>query len=191
MLPAHASNQLFTRQVPAVLPLQRKQQKQSRVVPVLLSASFLLFLLATSALAFLLLDKRPVATTTKQAVTPVSHAAPPLPAIAVTPSALSFSAIQGTHPVSQSLTISNTGNAPLNWSATEDVNGSAFAPVSPKQRTVAPGKTAVITATLNITRAPARFISALITILDTDKRPRVPSHQAPVTILTQPGSKVS
>src|SRR5260370_26068143 len=71
--PAPPANQWFTELVPAVLPLPRKQQKQSRVVPVLLSASFLLFLLPPIALAFLLLDQRPVATTTKQAGTPASH----------------------------------------------------------------------------------------------------------------------
>ena len=189
--PAPPTNQWFTEPVPAVLPLSRKQQKQSRVVPVLLSASFLLFLLATSALAFLLLDKRPVATTTKQPVTHVSHAAPLLPAIAITPSALSFSAIQGTHPAPQSFTISNTGNAPLNWAATEDVKGSAFAPVSPKQGTIPPGKTAVITVTLNITGAPAGFINALITISDTDKGTRVPSQQVAITILNQAVINVS
>jgi len=176
---APPTNLWFTEPVPAVLPLPRKQQKQSRVVPVLLSASFLLFLLATSALAFLLLDKRPVATTTKQ------------PSMVVTPSALSFSAIQGTHPAPQSFTISNTGNAPLKWAAAEDVNGSAFAPVSPKQGTVAPDKTAVITVTPDITRAPAGFINALITISDTDKGTRVPSQQVAITILNQAVINVS
>ena len=177
--PAPPTNQWFTEPVPVVLPLPRKQQKQSRVVPVLLSASFLLFLLATSALAFLLLDKRPVATTTTQ------------PSMVVTPSALSFSAIQGTHPAPQSFTISNTGNAPLKWAAAEDVNGSAFAPVSPKQGTVAPDKTAVITVTPDITRAPAGFINALITISDTDKGTRVPSQQVAITILNQAVINVS
>ena len=176
---APPTNLWFTEPVPAVLPLPRKQQKQSRVVPVLLSASFLLFLLATSALAFLLLDKRPVATTTTQ------------PSMVVTPSALSFSAIQGTHPAPQSFTISNTGNAPLKWAAAEDVNGSAFAPVSPKQGTVAPDKTAVITVTPDITRAPAGFINALITISDTDKGTRVPSQQVAITILNQAVINVS
>jgi Viral BACON domain len=189
--PAPPTNQWFTEPVPAVLPLPRKQQKQSRVVPVLLSASFLLFLLATSALAFLLLDKRPVATTTKQAVTPVPHAAPLLPAIAITPSALSFSAIQGTNPAPQSFTISNTGNAPLNWAAMEDAKGLAFAPVSAKKGTIAPGKTAVITVTPDITRAPAGFINALITISDTDKGTRVQSQQVAITILNQAVINVS
>ncbi len=179
VMPAPLTNLWFTEPVPAVLPLPRKQQKQSRVVPVLLSASFLLFLLATSALAFLLLDKRPVATTTTQ------------PSMVVTPSALSFSAIQGTHPAPQSFTISNTGNAPLKWAAAEDVNGSAFAPVSPKQGTVAPDKTAVITVTPDITRAPAGFINALITISDTDKGTRVPSQQVAITILNQAVINVS
>ena len=191
VMPAPLANQWFTEPVPAVLPLPRKQQKQSRVVPVLLSASFLLFLLATSALAFLLLDKRPVATTTKQPVTHVSHAAPLLPAIAITPSALSFSAIQGTNPAPQSFTISNTGNAPLNWAATEDASGSAFALVSPKQGTIAPGKTSVITVTLNTTGAPAGFIDALITIFDTDKGTRVSSQQVAITILNQAVINVS
>jgi Viral BACON domain len=189
--PAPLTNQWFTEPVPAVLPLPRKQQKQSRVVPVLLFASCLLFLLATSVLAFLLLDKRPAATT--QAVTHVSHAAPLLPAIAITPSALSFSAIQGTNPAPQPFTISNKGNAPLNWAAAEDANGLAFAPVSPKQGTVAPGKTATLTVTPDVTRAPAGFINALITISDTHKGIPVGHQQVQVaiTILNQAVINVS
>ena len=192
--PAPPTNQWFTEPVPAVLPLPRKQQKQSRVVPVLLSASFLLFLLATSALAFLLLDKRPVATTTKQPVTHVSHAAPLLPAIAITPSALSFSAIQGTNPAPQSFTISNTGNAPLKWAAAEDVNGSAFAPVSPKQGIVAPGMATAVTVTPEVARVTAaEVIKAQITISDTDKGISVGHQQVQVaiTILNQAVINVS
>jgi hypothetical protein len=189
--PAPLTNQWFTEPVPAVLPLPRKQQKQSRFVPVLLSFSCLLFLLATSVLAFLLLDKRPVATTTKQAVSHVSHAAPLLPAIAIRPNVLSFSAIQGTNPAPQSFTISNTGNAVLNWAAAEDVNGAAFAPVSPKQGTVDPGKTATLTVTPDVTLAPAGVINALITISDTGKGTSVPSQQVAITILNQAVINVS
>ncbi len=191
--PAPLTNQWFTEPVPAVLPLPRKQQKQSRVVPVLLSFSCLLFLLATSVMAFLLLDKRPEATTTKQAVTHVSHAAPLVPAITITPSVLSFSAIQGTNPAPQPFTISNTGNAPLNWAAAEDENGLAFAPVSPQQGTVAPGKTVTITVKPDVTRAPAGFINAPITISYTDKGTPVGHQQVQVaiTILNQAVINVS
>jgi hypothetical protein len=191
--PVPLTNQWFTEPVPAVLPLPRKQQKQSRVVPVLLSFSCLLFLLATSVMAFLLLDKRPVATTTKQAVTHVSHAAPLLPAIAIAPNALSFSAIQGTNPAPQSFTIFNTGNAPLNWAAAEDANVAAFAPVSPQQGTVAPGKAVAITVTPDVARAPAGDINALITISYTGKGTSVGHQQVQVaiTILNQAVINVS
>lgn len=183
--PAPLAHQWFTGPVPAVLPLPRKHQKPSRVVPVLLFASFLLFLLATSVLAFLLLDKRPLVTTTQQPV-PAQ-----LPSMVVTPRALSFSAVQGTSPAQQSFTISNTGNAPLYWSATEDANGLAFAPVSPEHGTVAPGKTVVITVKPDVTRAPAGFINALVTISDTGKGRRLPSQRVAITILNQAVINVS
>src|SRR5258708_27918496 len=63
--------------------------------------------------------------------------------------------------------------------------------VSAKKGTVAPGKTAVITVTPDITRAPAGFINALIAISDTDKGTRVPSQQVAITILNQAVINVS
>lgn len=177
--PAPLANQWFTEPVPAVLPLPRKQQKQSRVVPVLLFASCLLFLLATSVLAFLLLDKRPVVTTTTQQG-PVSVSR--LPVMVISTSALSFSAIQGTNPARQSFSIFNMGNAPLNWMATEDTNGLTFAPVSPKQGVVAPGKTITITVTPNIAGAAVGVINALITIANTGKGTPVQSQKVHVEI---------
>src|SRR5258708_5203303 len=68
---------------------------------------------------------------------------------------------------------------------------SRVVPVSPKQGAVPPGKTAVITVTPDITRAPAGFISALITISDTDKGTRVQSQQVAITILNQAVINVS
>jgi len=111
----------------------------------------------------------------------------------ITTSALSFNTIQGTDPAPQSFTISNTGNAPLHWAATEDGNGEAFAPVSPKQGTVAPGKTVTVMVTPNVARATAGVINALITIADTDKGTLVPSQQVNVaiTILNQAVINVS
>lgn len=107
---------------------------------------------------------------------------PPAPAMLVKPGTLAFNTIQGTNPAPQSFTITDTGNAPLNWANTEDSNGAAFAPVSSKQGTLAPGQSVSITVTPDIAGATAGIINALITISDTDKGTPIHNQQVKVTI---------
>lgn len=108
--------------------------------------------------------------------------APPVPGLAVQPSTLSFSAIQGTNPAPQSFTIIDTGTAPLNWGITEDANGAAFARVSSTHATLAPGKSVTITVRPSVAGVSATVIHAVITVLDTDSGTPVKSQQVNVTI---------
>ncbi len=107
---------------------------------------------------------------------------PPSPAMVVKSNALAFSTIQGKDPAPQTFTITNTGNAPLNWAIAGDANAAAFAPVSPNRGALAPGKSAVITVKPNVAASTAGVIAGHITISDTDKGTPVQSQQVTVTI---------
>jgi len=96
--------------------------------------------------------------------------------------ALAFSAIQGNNPAPQTFTITNTGNAPLNWAITEDANATAFAPVSPSRGAISPGQSATVTVKPNIAGSTAGVITGQITISDTDKGTPVQSQQVTVRI---------
>lgn len=113
------------------------------------------------------------------AVTP-----PPVPGLAVQPSGgITFNSIQGQNPLPKSFSISNPGNAPLNWSITEDGNGASYAPVSAKQGTLAAGKSILITVMPSITQLNAATITAHITVSNTDPGTPVKSQQITVTFV--------
>ena len=107
---------------------------------------------------------------------------PPLPRLAVQPAGLNFNAILGQNPPAQSFTITNSGNAPMNWSIAEDSNGSTYAPVSQSQGTLPAAKSIVISVAPTITQASAGALNALITVTDTDAGAPVKSQQVKVTI---------
>ncbi|HEY6286608.1 MAG TPA: hypothetical protein VIX20_13170 [Ktedonobacteraceae bacterium] len=106
----------------------------------------------------------------------------PVPAMDVTPNALTFSAIQGTNPVQQSFTLANPGNAPLNWAITGDANATTFLSLSSKKGNVAPGSSVPITVTPNVVKLNAGVFNATITIQDTDKGTTVKSQKVVVKI---------
>lgn len=115
----------------------------------------------------------------------VSFTVNPLPAaaISVQPATLSFNTVTGSNPASQTFTITDTGNATLNWSLTEDQNGLNFAPASPTSGSVLPGKTSPpITVAPNVTQQSVGTITAVITIMDSDKGTTVQSQQVKVNI---------
>jgi hypothetical protein len=117
-------------------------------------------------------------------VVTLAVALPPTPALAVQPGGgLTFNSYQGQNPPLQSFTISNPGNALLNWGITEDTNGSAYAPVSATSGTLAAGKSIAISVTPSIAQLSAATIKALITVSDTDKGTTVKSQQVTVTFV--------
>jgi len=106
---------------------------------------------------------------------------PPVAKLAVTTNNLAFNAIQGQNPLPKSFTISNTGNAPLNWGIKEDANIAPIAPVSPSRGTLAPSGSIAITVTPMITQVTAGVVDGFITIVDTDAGSTVKSQQVKVT----------
>ncbi|MGH2495106.1 MAG: BACON domain-containing protein [Ktedonobacteraceae bacterium] len=106
---------------------------------------------------------------------------PPVAAIAISPGGLNFQALMGQSAPVQSFTITNSGNAPLNWGIVEDANGKTYAPVSPSSGTLAPSKSIAITVTPTISQAAAGTLNGLITVIDTDAGTPVKSQQVKVT----------
>src|SRR5260370_8398577 len=80
-------------------------------------------------------------------------------------------------------TITNIGNAPLNWAITEDANAAAYIPVTQMHSTLAPGQSAAITVSPDVTQASAGTINAVITVSDSDTGTAVQSQQVAVTIV--------
>jgi Viral BACON domain len=106
---------------------------------------------------------------------------PPVAKVAISPGGLSFHAIMGQNPRAQSFSLTNSGNAPLNWGILEDANGKTYAPVSQASGTLAPSKSVAITVVPSIAQAGAGTLNALITIIDTDAGTPVKSQQVKVT----------
>jgi Viral BACON domain len=107
---------------------------------------------------------------------------PPVAKVAIQPGGLNFRTIQGQDPPAQSFTITNSGDAPLNWGIIEDNNGKTYAPVSQSNGTLGPSKSVVITVAPSISQVSARVLNALITVIDTDAGTPVKSQQITVTI---------
>jgi Viral BACON domain len=106
---------------------------------------------------------------------------PPVAKVAISPGGLSFHAIMGQNPRAQSFTLTNSGNAPLNWGILEDSNGKTYAPVTQSSGTLAPSKSVAITVLPSIAQAGAGTLNALITVIDTDAGTPVKSQQVKVT----------
>lgn len=185
---------------------QRKRQLRSRIMPILLLALCLSFLMSTSILAFLLLARRPAVSThsvlkagpnalhvhnssTKKVTMAArpgagSPSSPALQAIMVVkPDLLKFSTIQGTNPAAQSFTISNTGNAPLNWAVTPSTQPlSSWLSIDISSGTLSPGESAFINVTCNSSRFPRGHYSATLVVRDTDVATPVTPQDVQVTM---------
>jgi hypothetical protein len=121
-------------------------------------------------------------TLTKQVAVALTVSMPPTAGIGIQPNALIFTTTAGTNPPPQIFTITDTGNATLNWTLTEDANGATYAPATPTSGSLAPGESATITVTPNVAQASPGAINAMITIADGDAGTTVPNQQVKVTI---------
>jgi hypothetical protein len=106
----------------------------------------------------------------------------PLPAMAISTNVLTFNAIQGKNPAPQAFSLSNPGNASLNWEITGNANPSTLLSISPRSGTVAPGSSIPITVTPNVSASTAGVMNATLTIQDTDAGTTVKSQQVTVKI---------
>jgi len=116
---------------------------------------------------------------------------PPVPAINLNVSALNFTTIKGTNPTPQAFTLTDSGNATLNWAITEDTNGMTYARVSQTSGSVAPGKNISITVSPNVAQASAGTITAKITVSDSDPGTTVQSQQIIVNITIKDQAVIS
>ncbi len=122
---------------------------------------------------------------TSQVAVSLTVSVPPSAAISLNQSTLNFTTLQGTNPAPQSFTITDTGNATLNWVITEDQNGIDFAPTSSRSGSLAPNKSAVITVTPNVLQANTGTFAAAITVADSDGGTKVVSQRITVNIVVK------
>jgi len=121
-------------------------------------------------------------TLSRQVAIALSVNAIPMANIGVQTNTLTFTATASTNPAPQTFSITNTGSATLNWSLTEDQNGTTFAPATPSSGSLAPGKSATITVTPKVTQANLGVIHAMMTVADSDPGTLVQSQKITVTI---------
>jgi hypothetical protein len=106
----------------------------------------------------------------------------PLPAMVISTNVLTFNTIQGKNPAQQTFTLSNPGNAPLNWAITGDANPSTLLSIFPKSGTLTPGSSVPITVKPNVDSSNAGVFNPTLTIQDTDPGTVVKSQQVAVKI---------
>ncbi len=129
----------------------------------------------------------------RQVAVALAMSTPPTPTINVQVHTLNFSAMLGKNPASQSFTVSNTGNATLNWSASEDQIAATYAPITPASGSLTPGQSATITVSPATTNLGAGSLTGTITITDTNTGDLVAAQKVAVniTVLNQPQISVS
>jgi hypothetical protein len=116
---------------------------------------------------------------------------PPTAVISVQPIGLTFSTTQGIDPVGQFLTLTNTGNASLNWVASESGNGATFAPLSLYSGSLAPQGQVSIEVNPSVSTSKAGTLSTIITFADSDGGTTVASQKVPITITIQSQAEIS
>src|SRR6266568_6293480 len=91
------------------------------------------------------------------------------PVLAVSPGTLAFSLSNGDSATARSFTISNTGGAPLHWTATLDANAPPFVSLSPGAGTnLSAGANTGVKVNVNPSRVEAGNYAATVTISATD-----------------------
>jgi hypothetical protein len=122
---------------------------------------------------------------TVQVPVSLSVSIPFVPTLRLNQSALNFTTLLGANPSPQSFTISNTGNATLNWIIAEDQNGATFAPVSSSSGSLAPAKSATITVIPTVAQSGAGTKTTNITVSDSDRGSKVPQQKIAVRIVVK------
>ncbi len=116
---------------------------------------------------------------------------PPTAAISVQSTALTFHTIAGTNPTGQQLAITNTGNAVLNWAATESGNGATFAPLSIISGHLSPQSSSTIQVNPSVANLSPGTQNTTITIADSDASTTVVSQKVQVTVIIQGQAAIS
>ncbi|GAC1588096.1 MAG: hypothetical protein NVS4B1_32010 [Ktedonobacteraceae bacterium] len=116
---------------------------------------------------------------------------PPAAAISVQSTALTFQTTWHNDPLGQTLTITNTGNAVLNWTATESGNGATFAPLSVTNGSLSPQNSSTITVSPSVANQPPGTLNTTITIADSDAGTTVVSQKIQVTVIIHSQAAIS
>ncbi len=105
------------------------------------------------------------------------------PVLAVSPGTLAFSLSNGDSATARSFTISNTGGAPLNWTATLDANAPPFVSLSPGAGTnLSAGANTGVKVNVNPSRVEAGNYAATVTVSATDPLTGQSVKGSPVTV---------
>ncbi len=116
---------------------------------------------------------------------------PPAPVISVQATTLTFQTTQGTDPIGQFLTITNTGNALLNWTASESGDGATFAPLTLYSGSLMPQTHVDIEANPSVSTYKAETLATTITFADSDVGTTTASQKVPVTLVIQSQAAIS
>jgi hypothetical protein len=106
---------------------------------------------------------------------------PPQPIMHTAPASLNFSSQQGVNPVPQHLTLSNSGNAPLNWAISADANGMSYLTISPLQGSIPPGQSENVSIAPQLGSASGT-IHSMLTVVDSDAGTSVVRQFVAVTL---------
>ena len=127
----------------------------------------------------------------KQVPVALTVSVPPAPAITLNQGMLNFTTLAGANPAPQAFTITNTGNATLNWVIAEDQNGASFAPLSATSGSLAPTKSTLISVRPNITGVGAGVLATTITVSDRDSGSQVHVQKIVVNITIKDQAVIS
>ncbi len=116
---------------------------------------------------------------------------PPAPVISVQATTLTFQTTQGTDPIGQFLTITNTGNALLNWTASESGAGATFAPLMLYSGSLMPQTHVDIEVNPRVSTYKAETLATTITFADSDVGTTVVSQKVPVIVVIQSQAAIS
>lgn len=109
----------------------------------------------------------PNAANSPQSVTVALTIRVPAPAISISPSSLTFATLRGRNPATQTITLSNSGDGPLNFTATPStISGGSWLAVSPSTGTVAAGASATLTVVVTSTTLASGNFSGSISVAD-------------------------
>jgi Viral BACON domain len=98
--------------------------------------------------------------------------------------ALHFTAQKGANPAAQTLSMTNTSNTALNWTAKlDDTTTPAFLSVSPLSGTIAPGQKISLTVSANIANAPVGTLSGGIDIVNSNDASVVLADEVSVDVV--------
>ncbi len=110
------------------------------------------------------------------------------PPIQMQTGALHFIASKGVNPVSQSLSMTNTSNAALNWMVALNPGAPAFLTVAPLNGKIAPGQQISLVVNADIVNAPIGTLSNSISIVSSDTNVLLADQKVSVDVqvVTQP-----